>query len=374
MPLITKPARTRAAFHPLPVNDVERLTDDSVAVRFSVPRHLWDAYGFEPGQHLTLRATIGGEEVRQSYSICVAPLPPNRLGGGQHLRIAAARLEGGRMSTWLNDSVQPGDEIDVMTPMGTFTAVPRPDAARHHLAVAAGSGITPVLSIVSTLLAQEPHSRVTLLYGNRRTSSIMFLEELEDLKNAYPGRFQLVHVLSREAPDVELFHGRLDRERLTRILDALAPVESVDEWYLCGPFGLVTGAQALLRERGVASEHVHHEIFHVDDGLTPTRPRAVIDGSTPPQAVVTVTLDGRTTEVPMPSRDESVLAATLRVRPDAPYSCAGGVCGTCRARVVEGEVTMDRNYALEPEELAAGIVLACQSHPITDRVRLDYDA
>jgi len=293
---------------------------------------------------------------------------------GQHLRIAAARLEGGRMSTWLNDSVQPGDEIDVMTPMGTFTAVPRPDAARHHLAVAAGSGITPVLSIVSTLLAQEPHSRVTLLYGNRRTSSIMFLEELEDLKNAYPGRFQLVHVLSREAPDVELFHGRLDRERLTRILDALAPVESVDEWYLCGPFGLVTGAQALLRERGVASEHVHHEIFHVDDGLTPTRPRAVIDGSTPPQAVVTVTLDGRTTEVPMPSRDESVLAATLRVRPDAPYSCAGGVCGTCRARVVEGEVTMDRNYALEPEELAAGIVLACQSHPITDRVRLDYDA
>ncbi|MDQ2757377.1 MAG: phenylacetate-CoA oxygenase/reductase subunit PaaK [Actinomycetota bacterium] len=374
MPLITKPARVRAAFHPLRVDDVERLTDDSVAVRFAVPRELWDDYGFEPGQHLTLRATIGGEEVRQSYSICERQVPQTRLGDGQLLRVAAARVEGGRMSTWLNEGVRVGDEIDVMTPMGTFVAVPRPQVARHHLAVAAGSGITPVLSIVSSLLTQEPHSRVTLLYGNRRTSSIMFLEELEDLKNAYPGRFQLVHVLSREVPDVELFHGRLDRERLTTILEALAPVETVDEWYLCGPFGMVTAAQELLQENGVQSEHVHHEIFHVDDGTTPRRPATVIDESAPPAAVVTVTLDGRTTEVPMPTRDESVLAATLRVRPDAPYSCAGGVCGTCRARVVEGEVTMDRNYALEPEELAAGIVLACQAHPVTDRVRLDYDA
>ncbi len=374
MPLITKPARAPATFHPLRVNDLERLTDDSVAVRFAVPRERWDDYGFEPGQHLTLRATIDGEEVRQSYSICEVPTAPNRLGPGQMLRIASARVPGGRMSTWLNDDLQVGDEIDVMTPMGTFVAVSRPEEARHHLAVAAGSGITPVLSIVSSVLAQEPHSRMTLLYGNRRTSSIMFLEELEDLKNAYPGRFQLVHVLSREQPDVELFHGRLDRDRLETILHALAPVDTVDEWYLCGPFGMVTGAQELLRERGVPAEHVHHEIFHVDDGTAPVRPPAPVDESAPPVAVVTVTLDGRTTEVPVRSRDESVLAATLRVRPDAPYSCAGGVCGTCRARVVEGEVTMDRNYALEPEELAAGIVLACQSHPVTDRVRLTYDA
>lgn len=250
MPLITKPARTRVAFHPLRVVQVEHLTDESVALTFAVPPELWGAYGFEPGQHLTLRSTIGGEEVRQSYSICVAQVPQTRLGQGQLLRVAAARVEGGRMSTWLNESVRPGDEIEVMTPMGTFVVTVRPDEARHHLAVAAGSGITPVLSMVSSLLVQEPHSRVTLLYGNRRTSSIMFLEELEDLKNAHPGRFQLVHVLSREAPDVELFHGRLDRERLETILDALAPVATVDEFYLCGPFGMVTGAQALLRERG----------------------------------------------------------------------------------------------------------------------------
>ena len=375
MPLLTKPARPRATFHTLRVTEVERLTDDAVAIRFAVPRELWADYGFEPGQHLTLRATIGGEEVRQSYSICERPGGPDRLGPGQTLRVASARVEGGRMSTWLNDVVQVGDEIDVLMPMGTFTSPTRPDAARHHLAVAAGSGITPVLSLLSTALAEEPRSRVTLLYGNRRTSSIMFLEELEDLKNAYPGRFQLVHVLSRETPDVELFHGRLDRERLATILDVLVPVETVDEWYLCGPFEMVTGAQDLLVARGVPTSHVHHEIFHVPDATAaPARTAAPVDVSAPPEAVVTVTLDGRTTEVPMPSRDESILAATLRSRPDAPYSCTGGVCGTCRARLVEGEVRMDRNYALEPEEVAAGIVLACQAHPITDTVRLDYDA
>ena len=180
-------------------------------------------------------------------------------------------------------------------------------------------------------------------------------------------------MLSREAQDVELFHGRLDRERLEAIFAALVPVDQVDEWYLCGPFGLVTGAEELLLERGVDPAHVHHEIFHVDDGTAPRRP-VVVDAGAPPEATVTVNLDGRTTVIPMPSREETILDATLRLRPDAPYSCTGGVCGTCRARVVAGEVRMDRNYALEPEEVAAGIVLACQSHPVTDEVSLDYDA
>jgi ring-1,2-phenylacetyl-CoA epoxidase subunit PaaE len=212
-----------------------------------------------------------------------------------------------------------------------------------------------------------------LLFGNRRTSSIMFLEELEDLKNRFPGRFHLINVLSREAQDVELFHGRLDRERLERIFATLVPVDDVDEWYLCGPFGMVTGAEALLKERGVDVHHIHHEIFHVDDGTEPVR-KVVVDTSAPPEATVTVNLDGRTTVIPMPSKEETILDATLRVRPDAPFSCTGGVCGTCRARLVSGEVRMDRNYALEPEEVAAGIVLACQSHPVTDEVSLDYDA
>jgi ring-1,2-phenylacetyl-CoA epoxidase subunit PaaE len=280
------------------------------------------------------------------------------------------------MSNWVNDHVVVGDRIEVMTPLGSFTTAMQPEVARHHVAIAAGSGITPVMSLVSTALAEEPHSRVTLIFGNRWTTSIMFLEELEDLKNAHPDRFHLINVLSREAQDVELFHGRLDRERLARILDAIVPVPTVDEWYVCGPFGLVETAQKLLADSGVDPHHVHHEVFHVDDAgapVTTVQPVVRAPGE-PPEAVVTVNLDGRTTVIEMPSRDESILAATLRARPDAPFSCTGGVCGTCRARLVEGEVRMDRNFALEPEEVAAGIVLACQSHPVTATVALDYDA
>ncbi|WP_374969807.1 1,2-phenylacetyl-CoA epoxidase subunit PaaE [Terrabacter sp. BE26] len=362
--------RHRARFHPLTVASVERLTDEAVAVTFEVPEELVDEFAFEPGQHLTLRATIGGEDVRQSYSICQSRRADPT---GRRLRVAAARVPEGRMSTWLNDVVAVGDVVDVMTPQGSFTCATRADGIRHHVAIAAGSGITPVLSLLTSALEEEPGSRATLLYGNRRTSSIMFLEELEDLKNRFPGRFHLVNVLSREAQDVELFHGRLDPERLSAIFAALVPVELVDEWYLCGPFGMVTGAEALLTGQGVDPRHIHHEIFHVDEGTQPRR-TVVVDSSGPPEATVTVNLDGRTTVIPMPSREETILDATLRARPDAPFSCTNGVCGTCRARVVAGEVRMDRNYALEPEEVAAGIVLACQSHPVTDEVSLDYDA
>jgi ring-1,2-phenylacetyl-CoA epoxidase subunit PaaE len=368
--LVTRPARHRAQFHSLVVSGVERLTEDAVALTFAVPEGLRADYAFEPGQHLTLRATLGGEEVRQSYSICLSRSAAQASGT---LRVAAARVEGGRMSTWLNEHVAVGTAIDVMTPLGSFTCPTEPGSTRHHLAIAAGSGITPVLSIVSTVLEEEPGSRVTLLFGNRRTSSVMFLEELADLKNSYPERLQLVHVLSREPQDVELFTGRLDPERVGRILAALAPVETVDEWYLCGPYGLVTGAQELLAAAGVDSRHVHHEIFHVAEQEAPRR-EVVVEAGAPAEAVVTVNLDGRTTRIEMPTRDETILAATLRARPDAPYSCTGGVCGTCRARLVAGEVRMDRNYALEPEEVEAGIVLACQSHPVTDEVALDYDA
>jgi ring-1,2-phenylacetyl-CoA epoxidase subunit PaaE len=277
------------------------------------------------------------------------------------------------MSNWLNDCVRVGDVIDVMTPLGSFTCPTQSNGIRHHVAIAAGSGITPVLSLVTSVLEEEPQSQVTLLFGNRRTATVMFLEELEDLKNAYLGRLQLVNVLSREPRDVELFSGRLDADRIARLLEVFAPVDSVDEWYLCGPFGMVTGAQVLLHDAGVDGRHVHHEIFHVAEQESP-RQEIVVDESAPAAAVVTVTLDGRTTRIDMPTKDETILNATLRARPDAPYSCTGGVCGTCRARLVSGEVRMDRNYALEPEEVAAGVVLACQSHPVTDEVGLDYDA
>ncbi len=371
--LLTKPVRHRARFHTLRVTGVERLTDDAVALSFAIPDDLADEYLFEPGQHLTLRATVQGQDVRRSYSICRSR--PEAL-QRKELRVAAARVPGGLMSNWINDSVVVGQKIEVMTPLGGFTSATQPGAIRHHVAICAGSGITPVMSLLATALADEPRSGVTLIFGNRRPTSIMFLEELEDLKNRYPDRFNLMNVLSREASDVELFSGRLDRERLERILGAIVPVSTVDQWYLCGPFGLVETAQALLADLGVDPHQVHHEVFHVDDSgapVTTVEPVVRAPGE-PPEAVVTVNLDGRTTVIEMASRNESILAATLRARPDAPFSCTGGVCGTCRARLVEGEVRMDRNYALEPEEVAAGIVLACQSHPVTDTVALDYDA
>ena len=371
--LLTQPARHRARFHTLTVTQVERLTEDAVAVSFAVPDDLAQEFAFEPGQHLTLRATVDGQDVRRSYSICRSR--PEAL-ERRELRIASARLPGGLMSNWINDRVVVGDKIEVMTPLGGFTSPTQPDGIRHHVAIAAGSGITPVMSLLSTALAEEPRSRATLIFGNRHTTSIMFLEELEDLKNRYPDRFHLINVLSREAQDVELFSGRLDRQRLQEILDSLVPVATVDEWYLCGPFGLVEGAQRLLADLDVDSHHVHHEVFHVDDDGEPvvTSEPVLRAPGVPSEAVVTVNLDGRTTVIEMPSRRETILAATLRARPDAPFSCTGGVCGTCRARLVEGEVRMDRNYALEPEEVAAGIVLACQSHPVTATVALDYDA
>ncbi|WP_392466925.1 1,2-phenylacetyl-CoA epoxidase subunit PaaE [Arsenicicoccus cauae] len=373
MALLSKPVRHRPQFHPLTVAGVEPLTDDAAAITFAVPEELREEFTFAPGQHLTLRVERDGQEQRRSYSICLSRKAAADRGV---LRVAAGRVAGGAVSPWLVDEVRPGDTIEVMPPLGSFLVPTEPDRARHHVAIVAGSGITPVLSLLTTVLEDEPGSRVTLLFGNRSTSSIMFLEELEDLKNLYRSRFQLMHVLSREARDVDLFSGRLDEERLRRIFDSLVPVDTVDEWYLCGPFSLVENAREVLAAEGVANEHVHFEVFHVDD-----EPRAETDPGvgaagerTGVLARVTVNLDGRTTEIAMTDPGETILAATLRARPDAPYSCTGGVCGTCRARLVEGEVRMDRNYALEEDEVADGIVLACQSRPVTDHVRLDYDA
>lgn len=375
--LIAPQRRRRPRFHGLRVSELRRLTDDAVAVSFTIPDELCEAFAFTPGQHLTLRATIEGEDVRRSYSICRSARDARARG---ELRVAAARVPDGVMSNWLADTVRVGDEIQVMEPMGTFATPPAPPAppsqttGRHHVAFAAGSGITPIMSLITTALQDTPDDTVTLVFGNRRTDSIMFLEELADLKNEYPTRFQLVHVLSREAQDVELFSGRLDATRIRAIIDALAPVATVDEWYLCGPFGMVEAAQQVLAELDVDPPHVHHEVFHVDEPGARPRRRVVIEEGAPPEAVVTVNLDGRTTVIDMPSREETILDATLRSRPDAPFSCTGGICGTCRARVVSGEVRMDRNYALEPDEVSRGIVLACQSHPVTDAVTLDYDA
>jgi ring-1,2-phenylacetyl-CoA epoxidase subunit PaaE len=260
--LITRPAHRRGRFHTLTVTHVDRLTDDAVAVSFAIPDELAAEFVFEPGQHLTLRASVEGHNVQRSYSICLSRQEALER---KELRIAAARVGGGLLSNWINDNLTAGERMEVMTPLGEFTCVTQPDCTRHHVAIVAGSGITPVMSLFSTALAEEPASRATLIFGNRQMSSIMFRQELEDLQIQYADRFRVIHVLSRESTDVELFNGRLDRGRIQRILRAVAPVQNVDEWYLCGPSGLVGSARGVLADLGVDTRHVHHEEFDVDE-------------------------------------------------------------------------------------------------------------
>jgi len=358
--------RRHGTFHPLRVADVERLTADAVAITFDVPDELRDDYAYQPGQHLTIRTEIDGSEVRRNYSIC-APSPSGRL------RIGVKRLPGGVFSGLATSGLKVGDVVDVMTPTGRFTAELDPTRPRHYCLVAAGSGITPVLSIAGSVLEVEPESSVTLLYGNRTTASVMFLDELADLKDRFPTRFRLVHVLSREPHEVELFSGRLDAAKLHRLLDTVVDPATVDEWYLCGPFAMVQEAREVLAERGVDLAHVHTELFHVE-GEAPRESTVEDDARAEGTSTVTVTLDGRATTVAVPRSGPKILDAVLGVRADAPYACKGGVCGTCRAKLVSGEVAMERNYALEPDEIAGGFVLACQSHPVSDEVVLDFDA
>lgn len=362
----TAPAgRRHAVFHPLRVSSVERLTEDAVAVTFEVPADLREEFRFNPGQHLSVKAAALGDDVRRNYSIC-APAT------GGPLRIGVKRIPDGLFSSYAAERLRPGDVLDVMTPSGTFSTPLDPQQAKRYVAVAAGSGITPVLSILATVLEVEPESTAALIYVNRRTSTIMFLEELEDLKNRFPARFQLIHVLGQELTEVEMLSGRLDVERLGRILDTLLPVEDVDEWFLCGPLAMTDSVRGVLLEREVDNAHVHRELFHV--GAPVVRPRPIVEpGTDITGSNVTVLLDGRSLTFTLPRDGDSILDETLRARPDAPYACKNAVCGTCRARVVEGKVEMDSNYALEPEEIKRGFVLTCQSHPVTDRVVVDFD-
>ncbi|MFG2606697.1 2Fe-2S iron-sulfur cluster-binding protein [Streptomyces sp. NPDC048514] len=352
-----------ARFHPLPVAAVDRLTDDSVALTLTVPPELRAQYRHTAGQHLTLRRRADGTDIRRTYSICSQAPDPDGEGPGV-LRVGVRLLEGGAFSTYALKEINVGDELEVMTPAGRFTLEPAPGL---YAAVVGGSGITPVLSIVSTLLAREPAARFCLIRSDRTAASTMFLEEVADLKDRYPERLQLVTVLSREEQQAGLPSGRLDRERLAGLLPALLPVDRVAGWFLCGPYGLVQGAEKALRQLGVDRTRIHQEIFHVEAGPAPA---AVVPA--PAHSSVTARLDGRGGTWPV-REGESLLETVLRNRADAPYACKGGVCGTCRAFLVSGEVRMDRNFALEAEETEAGYVLACQSHPVTEKVELDFD-
>ncbi|MET0565872.1 MAG: 1,2-phenylacetyl-CoA epoxidase subunit PaaE [Acidimicrobiia bacterium] len=350
-------------FHPLRVLEVSPLTEDSIAVTFDVPEHLSDVFHYLPGQHVTVRAEIDGEDLRRSYSIC-----SNAAGG--KLRVGIKRLPGGVFSAWAIDQLKAGDVLGVMPPVGEFTIHPDPAMPGHRVAIAAGSGITPVLALIATTLEIEPDSSWTLLYGNRTANTVMFLEELEGLKDRYPGRFQLFHLLSREGSDLPLLSGRIDDAKIRVVHDRLLGGREVDGWYLCGPYDMVMAARRTLSDLGVDQARIHDELFFAGpldpDSLPPEPPPG--EGSID----LTVILDGRAVETRM-TPETSILDAALRVRSELPFSCKGGMCATCKGRIEEGEVRMDKNYALVDSELEAGYVLTCQSHPVSDRVVVRYD-
>ena len=350
-------------FHRLKIADVRRETPDAVSIAFAVPRELAEAYRFTPGQHVTMRAKIGGAEVRRSYSICVAP-------DDGELRVAVKKVDGGVFSTLANSSIKVGDEIDVMTPQGRFGVALDPDAARTYVAIAAGSGITPLMSMLRTILTHEKKSRVVLIYGNRTTQSIIFREALEDLKDRFLSRLTIHHVLSREPQEIVMLDGRIDADKISALVRTL-PRGSIDHAFLCGPGGLVESGKAALAQVGVAPERVHVEYFSTDGMPIATR-AAVQMAADGRESTADIMLNGARHKIPVRS-GETIVDAGLRAGLEMPYSCRGGMCCTCRAKITEGSVQMDINYSLEPWELEAGFVLTCQAHPVTPKVTLDYD-
>ncbi|WP_284975497.1 1,2-phenylacetyl-CoA epoxidase subunit PaaE [Arthrobacter sp. efr-133-TYG-104] len=392
-------SRRRASFHNLTVTDVRRLTDDAIEVTFGVPAELAGQYDYLPGQYVALRTTLPDEsgelhEVRRSYSICAEPR--SFSDGSSEIRVAIKKDLGGLFSTWANAELKAGDVLDVMSPQGAFISRHGKDgsAVQHNVmnsmnhpeelagepgsfvAIAAGSGITPVIAIARTLLAANPETTFDLVYANKAAMDVMFLEELADLKDKYPTRLALHHVLSREQRIAPLMTGRIDSEKLQALLSSAIHAEDVDEWFLCGPFELVQLCRDTLAARGVEPEHIRFELFTTG---RPDRPegnagRPVLADESQDTYKITFTLDGLTGDVASPTHArESILNAALRVRPDVPFACAGGVCGTCRAKLVTGTVTMDENYALEQDELDKGYVLTCQSHPTSEEVTVNFD-
>jgi ring-1,2-phenylacetyl-CoA epoxidase subunit PaaE len=355
-------------FHPLRVRSIEPDTQEAVIVSFEVPQELRDVFGFTQGQYLTLRTQIDGQDMRRSYSICAG------VDDGE-LRVGVRKVKGGVFSNWINECLRPGDSISVMAPQGRFFVPLDPAAHRHHVGIAGGSGITPILSIMKTVLAREPYSRFTLIYGNRLLKSTMFKEEIEDLKNRYMTRLVLQHVFSDEHTDAPLNMGVMNREKIGEFLRALVPAASIDHVYVCGPFQMNDEAETALLTAGVPEDRIHIERF----GVAPSAGApvgAIIHEAKPGDAErsrVVIVRDGLRREIEFRRDQPSILDAASAAGLEVPFSCTSGVCGTCRAKVVEGDVRMERNFALDKKEVAAGFVLTCQAHPITANVVLSFD-
>lgn len=354
-------------FHTLNIKHITRETPDCVALTLDVPAELRAAFQYRPGQYLTFRRRVGDEEVRRSYSLCSSPLD-------EEWRVAVKKVPGGRFSQLAVDELRAGDQVEVMPPAGSFGPTTlHPTQTRHYVAFAAGSGITPILSIIKTVLLTEPQSRVTLVYGNRGRNSIIFKEAIEGLKNTFLQRLSVYHVLTREQGDADLLFGRLDQAKIRQFLTRLIPPTQIDECFICGPEQMILDVRAALAEAGVAPEKVHFELFgtsvpKVASAVPPPPP-----GHDDQQSLVTVQLDGHTHALPMSYYGNTILDELLATGVDAPYSCKNGMCSTCRARVMDGQVEMDVNYSLSDTEVAKGYVLTCQARPVSAAVQVDFD-
>lgn len=352
------------AFHKLKVSNLRRETPESVSIAFDVPQALRESYQFHPGQHLTLKLNGDGKELRRSYSICAG------MDDGE-LRIAVKKVDGGSVSSWVNEKLKAGDEIEVMTPQGRFGVMPAPEEERNYLAIAAGSGITPINSMIRTMLTREPKSRFILIYGNRNARSIMFKDQLEDLKDQFLDRLVVHHVLSREPQEIEMLSGRLDKAKIVNLLKGSLPAGNVAHAFLCGPGGLVKEGEEALRGLGLDPKRIHVEYFSTDGLPIATKnPAAIIAENTEVNA--SITLNGIQYDVPMKA-DETIVDAGLRAGLDMPFSCKGGMCCTCRAKLTGGDVVMEHNYSLEDWEMKAGFVLTCQARATTKSVAVDFD-
>ena len=352
-------------FHPLTIASVARETRDAIALTFDVPPSLRDTFRFEPGQHLTLRTNIGADDVRRSYSICSAVQDGT-------LRVAVKKAPGGVFSTWANEHIAPGQTIDVMPPLGHFNVPLAADNRKHYLGFAAGSGITPLLSIVKTTLLTEPLSRFTLFYGNRSSSAVMFREELADLKDRFLDRFSLIYVMSREPQDIDILNGRIDRKKADALIEHWVDLTDIDTAFVCGPDGMMQAVADSLQAHGMPKSRIKIELFAAS---IPKHERKAQPLPEPGHAEceVTVIIDGSVRQYTLEKTKENILDAALQRGIELPYSCKGGVCSTCRAKLIEGEVDMDVNFALEDYEVARGFILCCQSYPVTDKVVVDFD-
>jgi ring-1,2-phenylacetyl-CoA epoxidase subunit PaaE len=356
-------------FHPLKIKEIRTETPECVSVLFEVPDNLQTAFEFLPGQYLTLKTDIDGAEIRRSYSICSTP--------EEGLRVAVKKVEAGKFSGYVNDALAVGDVVDVMVPAGKFTPRTRTEAGKNYLAIAVGSGITPILSIMKVILGQQDSSTFTLIYGNKNRGNIIFKEELEALKNKYMQRLTVHHVFSRETMDTALFNGRITAEKIDGFCNKLIHLSAMDEVFLCGPEDMILGLRTyFLESQQLGAQKVHFELFS-----SPDQPKTVhkewqqkqesVDASKMSQ--VTVKLDGAAFTMDLAYGGENILDAALKQGADLPYACKGGVCSTCKAKLISGEVDMEVNYALEPDELAANYILTCQAHPRTEKVIVDFD-